>query len=166
MVFSIGFKDTKEEGKFDMEAPLYWLHHSITEDLLFKAVPVTGEVFYDKGAPDANNGHPTQEIKHDDPRLTQVKQSLEQYLGGYIPQPRDMDTMGYMPVLAFESQVEGEVTRRSYQWGQGKKLQESVATIPVSDLVQEMEGKLKYAANTLRDVVNYSMQNQRNIQVN
>ena len=166
MVFQIGFKDTKEEGKLDRSTPLYWLHHYITHDLFFKAVPVTGEVFYDKGAPDADNGHPTQEIKHDDPRLTQVKQSLDQYLGGYTPQHSEGYTMEYIPGLAFESQGEGEVIIRRYEWEAGKKPQESVTTIPVSSIVQEMKGKLKYAAHTLREIVNYSMQNQRNIQVN
>ena len=41
-----------------------------------------------------------------------------------------------------------------------------VTTIPLSQLAQEMEGKLKYAAYTLRGVLEYSMQNQRNIKVN
>ena len=115
MVFTIRFTGAKDEKELDKDAPTYWINHTLTHDLFFKAVPKVGEVFYDKGAPDANNGHPTQEIKHNDPRLTRVKESLDQYLEGYTPQSGDRDTMAYIPELAFESQVEGEVTRISYR---------------------------------------------------
>ena len=166
MVFVIGFTDAKDEKKLDKDAPIYYINHGLTGDLFFNAVPKTGEVFYNKDAPSANDGHPHQELKHDDPRLMLVKESLDQYLDGYTPRPDDRDTMSYAQGLLFEGHREGEVRRTSYQRERGKEPQESVTTLPLSHLVQEMEGKLKYAAHTLREVVNYSMQNQRNIQVN
>lgn len=148
MTFSVGIKNIEGDEKSDMLIPLYWLNHPITLDL-FKAVPVTGKVFYDKDAPgadsdDPENDHPNLEIRHDDPRLTQIKESLDQYLDGYTPPPGDRYfTKASVPGQVFKSREE---------------------TVPLSQLAQGME--LKYATHTLREVVDYSMQNQRNIQVN
>jgi hypothetical protein len=195
MVVSIGFKDT-EEGKLDRELPFYLFHIPLTYDLFFREVPILAEVFYKRDELGSYQRDASHEVGHDDSRLHQVKEGLTEFLYSYTPAPEDRRTMEYMlpPDLrgvgqftemgvaleAEASETPGAITGgrlMTTNVEETVKLAQSLEGVTgmkqvggrvktIQEVIDQDHRFLQYAAFRLNQVVDYAMQNPRNIQVN
>lgn len=97
MVFTINI-----DGEWDNEeSPRYYVYHPLTL-ALFDTIPIVGKTFYQQDASEADSGHPTFLIKHDNPVLPEIRRELSKYLEGYEPQRGDAMSMDFLPLKYFE----------------------------------------------------------------
>lgn len=111
-----------------------------------------------------DQGHPHFRIDHQDPRLQEVKQSLDDFLRGYSPAPQDRDSMSFQDPKLYENG--GEWQRTHYSWIAGEEPVETHSTVSSEELQEQNNRYLKFAANRLRDIVEYAVSHKMEILVN
>lgn len=147
MTYFIKIKDGPKE------APAFARTHDIPEGLFsdtsFPLHDQLRQVFYQEGPHD---GHPHIIIQHNNPRLQEVKESLDRHLDGYVPPT---------PSYRHSSDVRSEF---AYGYAKdGEKMDEQYRQLFGNPSVEDV---LKYAANNLKAIVDYAIENQKDIQVN